>query len=243
MLWGPKPVLEGLDICESLLARGDVTVVIRVQAGQVRSLLAAMNGDVQVARSSAAAAIALTEEFGLGLERALASIDIGYGFALLGDLDAAERELRLGHEALVAMGETGTRASLGPELANVLQRRGRDAEAMTFAQESRAIAGDDDLDAQTRWRAAMARIVSAGGDHAEAERLAREAVDIVASTDFLPLQADALDALGEVLARAGRVEEALDAVQRAIVLHEQKGNVVSAGRSRAVLNELRARPS
>ena len=47
-------------------------------------------------------------------------------------------------------------------------------------------------------------------------------------------------ALGEVLARAGRLEEAAIALERAIALHEQKENVVWAARSRASLEGLRA---
>ncbi len=57
-------------------------------------------------------------------------------------------------------------------------------------------------------------------------------------TDFLPLKAWLHDVLGEVLALAGKTAEATAAVERAISLHEQKGNVVSAERSRAVLAEL-----
>jgi class 3 adenylate cyclase len=47
-------------------------------------------------------------------------------------------------------------------------------------------------------------------------------------------------ALGEVLSIAGHVEDAAAALERAIVVHEQKGNVVSATRSRAMLDRLGA---
>ena len=95
-----------------------------------------------------------------------------------------------------------------------------------------------------RWRASLARVLASRGELADAERLAREAVTLAEPTDFLPLKAELHDTLGEVLALAGTSAEARAAVERAISLHEQKGNLVSAERSRAVLHELRAaRPS
>ena len=51
--------------------------------------------------------------------------------------------------------------------------------------------------------------------------------------DLLPLKAVVYDSLGEVHAAAGRTDEAVAAVEQAMTLHEQKGNVVSAQRSRA----------
>ena len=63
---------------------------------------------------------------------------------------------------------------------------------------------------------------------------------LVEPIDFLDLKGHVHDVLGEVLARAGRLDDAAVAVERAIALHEQKGNVVSANRSRKLLDELRA---
>ena len=62
--------------------------------------------------------------------------------------------------------------------------------------------------------------------------------------DLLPLKAVVYDSLGAVHSTAGRIDEAAAAVEQAIGLHEQKGNIVSVARSRSVLDELRdARPS
>ena len=113
-----------------------------------------------------------------------------------------------------------------------------------FAEESRAIAAPDDLDAQPRWRAALARVLASQGSHDAALEHALDAVALVEPVDLLPLKAVVYDSLGEVHAAAGRIDEAVAAVEQALTLHEQKGNVVSAERSRSVLDELRAaRPS
>ena len=98
----------------------------------------------------------------------------------------------------------------------------------------------DDLDGQPRWRATTARVLSFRGAHDEAIEVVGEAVALVEPIDFLDLKGHVHDVLAEVLEHAGRREEAVAAVERAIAFYEQKENVVSAGRSRAVLDDLRA---
>ena len=50
-------------------------------------------------------------------------------------------------------------------------------------------------------------------------------------SDFLPAHADALADLAEVLRLAGREDEARAALEEAIVLYEQKGNLLAIGAS------------
>ena len=74
----------------------------------------------------------------------------------------------------------------------------------------------------------------AHGPAAEAERLAREAVDLAAPTDFLDLQATALLALARVLQQGGSPEAATVAAE-AQAVYERKGNIVGAGRAALLL--------
>jgi len=241
--WGPTPAAEGAAY-SAMLVESDITNVSdKAHALQVRCLCAALQGDVDELLRSASRAAALIDEFGLTMQRAVYSMDVGFAYALADDLDEAERVLRDGHGFLADIGDTGSRCTVDGLLADVLVRMGRYEEASAFAAESRAIAGVDDLDAQPRWRTALARVHSVRGEHDHAEALAREAVAVVEPIDLL-VKVTAFDALGDVLARAGKTDEAAAALERAIALHEQKGNVVSAARSRAALDGLRAaRPS
>jgi tetratricopeptide (TPR) repeat protein len=76
------------------------------------------------------------------------------------------------------------------------------------------------------------------GELAEAERLGREAVAIASGTaDILDLRAEALASLGEVLRLADRPQESRAALDEAIRLYENKGNVVGAGHIRGLLAE------
>jgi hypothetical protein len=62
---------------------------------------------------------------------------------------------------------------------------------------------------------ALARVLSTRGEHAAAEQLAREAVVLVEPIDLLLVKALVFDALGGVLARAGKVGESASAYERA----------------------------
>ncbi len=244
MAYGPTPAAEGLAFCNRLLESDRVNVGHEVHALHVRALFAAMNGDVDLSRSSGTRALALVEEFGFVVQLGICACDVSLSCRISGDLEAANRELSRAIPVLTEMGETGTRATLTALHADVLSGLGRLEEAEGRVEESRTIAGPDDLDAQPRWRTAMARVLVRRGELAPAEQLTREALALLEPLDFLALKADANDVLGEIFARAGRGEEAVVAVDHAVALHEQKGNVVSAARSRAVLDELRAaRPS
>ena len=76
-------------------------------------------------------------------------------------------------------------------------------------------------------------------DFEEAERLVREGIRVTEPTQYLTDRAFSFMDLSEVLRPSGRIGEAASAVQRAIDLFEQKGNVVCADRARTFLEDLR----
>jgi hypothetical protein len=81
-------------------------------------------------------------------------------------------------------------------------------------------AAEDDIVTQVMWRVAAAQVQAS-------ERLAREAVELAAPTDFLDLQATALLALARVLHAQGSPQAAVVAAE-ARAVYERKGNVVGA---------------
>ena len=76
------------------------------------------------------------------------------------------------------------------------------------------------------------------GEPREAERLAHEAVAIAERTDALNVQGDALCDLAEVLAAAGRTDEAAQALEQALERYERKKNLAMAARVRPRLDAL-----
>ena len=88
------------------------------------------------------------------------------------------------------------------------------------------------------WRQVKAKVLARRGEHAEAERLAREAVAMGEATESLDAQGDANADLAEVLLLGGQRDEAVVALETAVERYERKGNLVSAQRTRTRLAEL-----
>ncbi|HEY3265018.1 MAG TPA: adenylate/guanylate cyclase domain-containing protein [Actinomycetota bacterium] len=82
----------------------------------------------------------------------------------------------------------------------------------------------------------LARVRARQGDAATAEELIREAVEIVERTDFLFDRGTVQLDLGEVMELLGRGGEARAARERALEMFEQKGDLVSAARTRSLLD-------
>ena len=151
---------------------------------------------------------------------------------------AAERELRESCEALEAMGERGWFCSLAAGLAEALYEQGRFDEAEDWTRRADEAAGRDDLEAQSDIRSVRAKLLAQRGEFEEAQRLAREAVEIAGRTYETDHEGDAWFDLAEVLRMAGREDEAAAALREALACWEAKGNLASATKARAALEEL-----
>jgi tetratricopeptide (TPR) repeat protein len=136
----------------------------------------------------------------------------------------------------------GDRAGLStsaPQLGRLLCALHRYDEAEPLAELGRELGSEQDFATQMLWRQVQARVDAHRGEHASAERLARDAVAIGAQTDALNFQGDALCDLAEVLALAGRPKAAAEALEQALARYKRKENVVMAERAQARLAELR----
>jgi tetratricopeptide (TPR) repeat protein len=89
------------------------------------------------------------------------------------------------------------------------------------------------------WRQAQALVEAHRGAHAEAERLAREAVEIAGQTDGLNYQGDTLCDLAEVVAAAGRTEEAAEALEQALDRYGRKKNLAMIAQVKPKLEAFR----
>src|SRR5207244_2249931 len=165
------------------------------------------------------------------------SIDSASVELLAGNPEGALTQLEADDAALAAMGERYLRSSVAALMAQAALAAGRVAEADDYADRCRELAAPDDVEPQAAWRGVRARILSAAGEAAEAERLAREAVDLSQRTDGLGMQAAALADLAVVLTASGRAAEADTVSADAVALYTAKGNVVAAA---AVMDEIRA---
>jgi tetratricopeptide (TPR) repeat protein len=224
LVFGPRPVGQAL-------ARVDVLVADYPHAWMdlTPATLLAMNDRIGEARTLALAGEEHYRELGRAAE---AHFWVAELERMAGDGEAAAERLRLSCEALVERGLTAVLSTFAPAQGRALCDLGRFEEAERLADQGRELGHEDDPVTQSLWRQVAARVRAHRGDHAEAERLAREAVAFIQKTDSPGQQGDALYDLAGVLEAAGRRNEAEATFSEALACYQRKGIVPLARRTR-----------
>ena len=232
---GPTPVVTAREQVDDIQRRVEGNSRLEVFVMRARAQLDAMQGRFDAARELFADSNALAEERGVGaLSGAAGEIEL-----LAGDAPAAGRIFRTACEAFERRGDLGHFASLVPLLTRALEAQGRVSEAAPLIERAARWTLADDIDAQMGLLGARASLLADQGDLDAAQRLAQEAVELAAQTDYLNTHAAALTNLAGVLELGGRREEAVAAIEQALALYERKGNLVMAERTRERLVSLR----
>jgi DNA-binding SARP family transcriptional activator/tetratricopeptide (TPR) repeat protein len=238
---GGTPVAEARRRIEAHLARGIGGRAVGTSLRACLAALKAMSGEIDAARDELAAARGVVTDLGFLTELAIVPFYGGITELLAGDAAAAERVIRPTLAPLEQTGETSTYCSLVAVLAQAVYDQGRYAEAEELSRISEQHVHLNDVHAYLTWRSVRAKALAQRGEFEEAERVAREAIAFGATSDFLNGHADALVALTVVLELAGRPREGAAALEDAIALFEEKGNIVSASRARELLGRLAGR--
>jgi tetratricopeptide (TPR) repeat protein len=206
-----------------------------------RAAALAMLGRIDEAR--ALFADVQTELAERGGARVVVAALLAYGLVIelhAGDPAAAaaagEESCRLRAE----LGRWSEYSTVAAGLAGAYCELGQLNDAEEWAARGAERGAPDDAITQMLWRQARARVLARRGGYDEAERLAREAVEIGETTEDLSSKAETRADLGEVLALGGRAQEAAEAVEQPLVRFEAKENVVMAERMRERLAALRA---
>ena len=233
--FGPRPAGQALETLDAVLPEQPYPPSLIM-----RAILLAMLGRLDEAWAVALATNDRARELGLdeGLDEDLAEVA-----ALAGDDAAAATYLRAACDAMEASGRTANLSSYAPRLGRFLCALGRQDEAEPFAQKGRELAQPDDVGAQAFWRQTQALVHAARAQHADAERLAREAVTWAERSDSPQFQGDALNDLADVLQAAGRRDEAIAALREALDRYERKQIIPLARRVRERLAVLQGTPS
>jgi predicted ATPase/class 3 adenylate cyclase len=237
-IFGPLPALEGIARSKEFQELSGDDPTIEAWCCVERSVLEAMRGEFELARQLLADGTRSLADLGLNVWAANAAQEAFLIESLAGTPQAAVTLLRDSYATLDRMGERSFSSTIASLLALGLCAEGRYEEAARFSRASEEAAASDDVVSQMLWRTSRARIRAQQGDLDQAEALAREAVQLGERTDLLNTQADALFDLAEVLALAGRPEEALVALEEAARLYERKGNLPALERARSVAEEL-----
>jgi class 3 adenylate cyclase/tetratricopeptide (TPR) repeat protein len=234
LFWGPTPLSNVVHYAEETLGWARARNIASLQAGALNVLgrAAAMRGDFERARQLNQRGRDISIDKGEVLTAAADSVALGLVELLANKPAAAEATLRESYEALEEMRGTGPLANVAAMLARALIVQGNDEEAEQLTRICEEIAATSQLDSQIRWRALRAIILARRGKLAEAEDLAKEAVEWAGGCEQPDTQAEAYADLAQVLSLAGKREEATEVLERAIVLYRRKGNVVAAGKLR-----------
>jgi class 3 adenylate cyclase/tetratricopeptide (TPR) repeat protein len=239
---GPMPVGEALVRFDEMRPRTERNRRLEMGFLQIRAHLEAMQERFDIARELIVRAIVIALDHGLeNLLHSHSQPAAGYVELLAGDAVAAERELRPACEETERIGELGFLSSNVPLLVDAVLLQGRHEEALELTDRWHPdrLTVPEDVDAHAGWRRVRAKALARTGDLVGAERLAREAMALLAATDYLDAHATAVADLGEVLGIVGRAKESTATTEEAIRLFDQKGNIAAARTLRRRLGELR----
>jgi tetratricopeptide (TPR) repeat protein len=136
------------------------------------------------------------------------------------------------------LGEQSFLPGTAGNLAQALYALDRLDEADAWAGRAAELGASVDAWKEMLWRQVRAKVLARRGEHADAERLAREAVAICDETDMLDAQGDVYADLAEVLSLADKTDEAAAALEQALERYQRKGNRVSTQKAQTRLAEL-----
>jgi class 3 adenylate cyclase/tetratricopeptide (TPR) repeat protein len=229
LVLGPRPASEALTSADAVLADHPHPGTLLL-----RAVLLAMLDRIDEAWAVGLAADERLRELGY----TTGGEWLGELGLVVGDYEASAHHLRDACNALEANGNFPELSTYVAELGRVLCELGKHDEAETLARRGRELGEPDDVSTQVLWRQTQALVHAARGEHAEAEPLARQAVDLSLRSDSPWLQGHAFYDLGEVFEAAGRRDEAVAAWQDALVRYERKQVIPLARRVRERLAAL-----
>ena len=227
---GPTPAPAGIARAEEITGEFRGNRVVEAYMSHALAHLRARLGEFDGARE----AIDLYRGFLYDTGQVLGywrSAEVRFDVEMLaGDVEAAAAVAEESYAELVERADRW--AYLCAFLAQARYALGRSEEAVEVAEiaASSAVAVERALGLGV-----LAKIRAREGDRAKAQELIDEAVTIVERTDFLFDRGTVQLDVAEVMRQFGRAEEARAALGRALAMFEQKGDLVSTGRTRALL--------
>jgi class 3 adenylate cyclase/tetratricopeptide (TPR) repeat protein len=192
--------------CELAEESGSISVRGAVLAA--RGKLMTMRGELDDASLVLEDARALFEEAGSAWPLAGVLNSLAWVAVRKNDLARAERLFREAIRILKPLEDRGTLCESQRGLAQVLVTLGRIEEAERVALESRKTVGPNDQSSRATTRLALALVRFAQARDGEAEALAVEALDILASTGFAASRIEVLTELTRALHDRGRDADA-----------------------------------
>ena len=190
------------------LAEESGSLTSRAAALGSRGRLLSIRGRLDDAQAALEEARALYEEAGAAWTLGRTHNALGWIAWRKGDLARAERFFRDSIRILKPLEERASLCESQRSLAQLLAFQGKLDEAERYAIEARETVGAHDQGSRATTRMALAAVRAAQGRDQEAEELFREALDVVARTEFAYIRFELLTGLSRFLRERGRADEA-----------------------------------
>ncbi len=235
--FGPMHVDDVLRETEHAIARSRGSLERGAAQRRMGRALASV-GRFDEARAAHEAGVQASRDAGRMIEAAATAMGAAFVETRAGDVDAAERLLRVAITELDALGDRAYYSTVVCVLAENLVDRGEDEEAVAWCATARETAGPSDLSTLAHVDALEGLLAARRGDCLEGERLARRAVELIAGSDFYDHAGGHRMLLARTLVECGKPGEARDLAAEALAIYEAKGDRPAAGWARDVLNTL-----
>ncbi len=233
---GPTPIGEAIRRCQEVLEENDGNRSIAAEMYHAMAHLRARQGAFDDALSLAARCRDILWENGaMWWYWVLAEViwDIK---VLMGEPGEATEVLTEAYGEIERMGDSFL--SLSAFLARSLYEMERFEDAQRRAEA--AVEAVDDRRARGLGLGVLAKLWARQGRLEEAAGMAEEAVALFSGTEFSIFRPAVLMDRADVLRMAGRPHEAISVIQDALLLYEQREDVVSADHARRAIEELAA---
>ena len=233
---GPTTVGEGVEMCEAFVDdrrardRSGYAALRIVQGAFVM-----LRGEVEHGRSLYQQGQQVFDELGQRHKAAVGAAIAADAEMQAGDPGRAETLLRPAIGTLLELEDRSYTTEIAALLSGALFAQGNVEEAARFASISEDSAIENDIIQLGTWRIVRALVLVAEGKADDAERLAREAVELLADCDSPNLRAEAGLTLSGVLMAQEKGEDAAPFVEDALAAYEEKGNVLGAKRANELL--------
>jgi tetratricopeptide (TPR) repeat protein len=239
-IWGPGRVEEGLQYADEIVERLGHVPGMQQFALHLKAHMQARLGEFDGALEAMGEYRRGVRELGKEREYAVTAGCVWDVCSWSGDWQHGEAALLEAYELLERRGNRAFLADTALDLADAALRQGRLEDGERLCEVGEELSASDDVQSQAQLGLLRARLGTARGDLVPAEAAARRAAELAAGIGFLERTADAWLVLAEIH-RAQDDSKERPAVEEALRLYEQKGNLVGAGRARSLLNEMDAR--
>jgi tetratricopeptide (TPR) repeat protein len=236
--WGPTPTAEGIRQANEIIEQAVGHPQLEAVATVVRGCLTGWRGEVEAGREDIRAGRARLRDIGqkgywAGTGMIEADLELAAGQPV-----SAAAVLRESYEFMSPTAETGYIATIVDYRAVAALEQRRDDEALAFADEVERLAQPEDFEPHVRQACVRARVLARRGDHDAAAKTIQAAVARGGECDYFTVLAYAAISLAEVERLAGRLDPERRALDEALDLCKQKGDLLTAARVREQLAEL-----